>query len=56
MDKRKDGFLKRPIFRLNLPQIGLFGGGTKEAEYRDKKGNIVPFEQTKWYKLKKKQV
>ena len=55
MDKRKDGILKRASFRLNLPRIGLFGGGTKEAEYRDADGNIVPFEQTKWHQKLKAQ-
>lgn len=39
-------------FVLHTYEIGRYGGGTQPPEYRDKDGNIIPFEKTNWFKLK----
>jgi hypothetical protein len=54
MDKKKDGLLKRPGFRLHIPCYGLFEAKDHEPEYRDKSGKKVPKEKTKWVSKSKK--
>ena len=46
--------LKRWKFELFTYRVGDFGGGTSEPEYRNKRGEKVPYEKTKWYKLSKR--
>lgn len=55
MDKKNEGLLKRPTFQSNTPIYGLFESKDHEPEYRDKQGQKVPKEKTKWWNSKKKQ-
>ena len=57
MNKKNDGILKRSAgIILNMPHYGLFGGGTSKPKYYNQKGEEIPEEKTKWFKLKKKEV
>jgi hypothetical protein len=54
MKKFEVKLLKREEFKMNTLEYGRHEASSHVPEYRDKNGNKIPYEKTKWYQLGRK--